>query len=537
MLPQSHKSHHQSPVPLPSVPSVPAPIITVPTPYGSKESEGMTDVGIHDGECTVPVSPIPPVSRIPPTIPSVPAPVTTVPTPYGSKESEGMTDIGIRNGGCSIPVSRTLVPIVPVSRPVPYALAPTQPPKATLLLDIACSFDETAFMHGMAAATSAFVDEVDSLEDFAPPEVHAAIMLVVPSTPIAAATVFVPYAPVLTATGYHSAPAPVLNALLQHTFNVLATTSFAVPEGSSLQHVQTRHLWSPIDRGKSATMPFLSPCTPVPVLSPSTAPAEVESPPTVPAKVALPPTVPTEVASPPPVLTEVASPPPVPAEVVPPPPVPAEVELPPTAPAKVVSPPPALAKVAAPPPDPAPPPAVALAPPPTRPPGHVDMHLLDASAVHLDLTIPISDTAFDHVNAPICGFSLSLKTAHSLRMQALLHAPQRAPRGTLFVPPHHISPTLALLTSLTLLVAITILCKAAFHASIALSFKFQKSQPSVHVDLHYFAFLLWVDDARAILLTVPPDPNISDSKSTDSKITNSKITNPRTIMAVPLLFS
>jgi hypothetical protein len=117
------------------------------------------------------------------------------------------------------------------------------------------------------------------------------------------------------------------------------------------------------------------------------------------------------------------------------------------------------------------------------------MHLLDASAVHLDLTIPISDTAFDHVNAPVCGFSLSLKTVHSLRMQALLHAPQRAPRGALSVSPRHISPTFAILTSLTLLVAITILCKAAFHASTALSFRFHKSHPSVHVDLHSFAFL------------------------------------------------
>ena len=118
-----------------------------------------------------------------------------------------------------------------------------------------------------------------------------------------------------------------------------------------------------------------------------------------------------------------------------------------------------------------------------------------------------------------------LKTAHSIRTQVLhvLHAPQRAPRGALSVPPHHISPTLAIhvvLTSLTLIVVITILCKAA------LSFNFHKSHPSVHVDLHYFAFLRWVDDARAILLTVvPPDPNIFDSHISDSKITN-----PRTIM-------
>jgi hypothetical protein len=154
----------------------------------------------------------------------------------------------------TVPVSRTPVPIVPVSRPVPYVLAPTQP-EAALLLDIACSFDETAFMHGMAAATSAFDDEVDSLEDFAPPEVHAAIVLV-HSTPVPTATVLVPSAPVLTATGHYSAPAPVLNALLKHTSNVLATSSFPVPEGSS--HVQTRHLWSPIDRGKSATIGYVA---------------------------------------------------------------------------------------------------------------------------------------------------------------------------------------------------------------------------------------------------------------------------------------
>ena len=103
-----------------------------------------------------------------------------------------MTDIDVRDGEYTVPVSRIPVPIVPVSRPVPYALAPTQP-KVALLLDIACSFDETAFMHGMAAATSAFVDEVDSLEDFAPPEFHAAIVLV-HSTPVPAATVFVPSA-------------------------------------------------------------------------------------------------------------------------------------------------------------------------------------------------------------------------------------------------------------------------------------------------------------------------------------------------------
>jgi hypothetical protein len=48
----------------------------------------------------------------------------------------------------------------------------------------------------------------------------------------------------------------VLNALLKHTSsNVLPTSSFPVPEGSS--HVQTRHLWSPIDRGKSATTSVL----------------------------------------------------------------------------------------------------------------------------------------------------------------------------------------------------------------------------------------------------------------------------------------
>jgi hypothetical protein len=92
-------------------------------------------------------------------------------------------DAGIRDEECTVPVSRPPVPIVPVSRTVPYVPAPTQP-KAALLLDIACSFDETAFMHGMAAATSAFVDDVDSLEDFAPPEVHAAIVLIHSSTPV-----------------------------------------------------------------------------------------------------------------------------------------------------------------------------------------------------------------------------------------------------------------------------------------------------------------------------------------------------------------
>jgi hypothetical protein len=105
-------------------------------------------------------------------------------------------------------------------------------------------------MHGMAAATSAFVDDVDSLEDFAPLEVHAAIVLVHSTPVVPAAIVLVPSAPVLTATGHHSAPAPMLNALLKNTFNVLATSSFPVPEKSS--HVQTRYLWSPIDRGKSA---------------------------------------------------------------------------------------------------------------------------------------------------------------------------------------------------------------------------------------------------------------------------------------------
>jgi hypothetical protein len=114
-------------------------------------------------------------------------------------------------------------------------------------------------MHSMAAATSAFVDdEVDSLEDFAPPEFHAAIVLV-RSTPVPAATVFVPSAPVLTATRHHSAPASMLDALLKHSSNVLATNSFPFPEGSSLQHVQTRHLWSPIDRGKPATMSSAAP--------------------------------------------------------------------------------------------------------------------------------------------------------------------------------------------------------------------------------------------------------------------------------------
>ena len=297
-----------------------------------------------------------------------------------------MTDVDIRDGECTVPVSRTPVPIDPVSHPVPYAPAPTQA-KAALLLDIGCFFDETAFMHDMAAATTAFVDEVDSLEDFAPPEeVHAAIMLV-PSTPVPAAMVLVPYAPVLTATRHHSAPAPaVLNALLKHISNVLATSFFPVPEGSSLQHVQTRHLWSPIDRGKSVIMLFPSPGTPAPVLLPPPVPAEVASPPPVPAEVALPPTVPAQVASLLPVPAQVASQPTVPAQVASPPPIPAQ----------------------------------------------------------------ISDTAFDHVNAPVCGFSLSLKTAqHSLRMQALLHAPQRAPHGALSVPPHHISPTLALLISIT----------------------------------------------------------------------------------------
>ena len=161
------------------------------------------------------------------------------------------------------------------------------------------------------------------------------------------------------------------------------------------------------------------------------------------------------------------------------------------------------------------------------------MRLLDASALHLDLTIPISDTAFDHVNAPVCGFSLSLKTAHRLRMQALLQAPQRAPRSALSVSPSHFSPTLAILTSLTLLVAITILCKAAFHASIALSFKFHKSHPSVHVDLHYFAFLRWVDDARAILLTVPPAPNISDSTFPTPRVPTPRLPTPRLPTLVP----
>ena len=68
------------------------------------------------------------------------------------------------------------------------------------------------------------------------------------------------------------------------------------------------------------------------------------------------------------------------------------------------------------------------------------MRLLDASALHLDLTIPISDTAFDHVNAPVYGFSLSLKTDHGFRMQALLHAPQRAPCGALSRTPVPIVP-------------------------------------------------------------------------------------------------
>jgi hypothetical protein len=202
-------------------------------PVSSTPPTTVTDVGIRDEECTIPV---PPVSRTPPTT---------------------VTDVGIRDEECTVPVpvSRTPVPIVPVSRPVTYVPAPTQP-KAALLLDIACSFDETAFMHGMAAATSAFVDEVDSLEGFALPEVHAAIVLV-HSTPVPAATVLVPSAPVLTATGHHSAPIPVLNALLKHTSNVLATSSFPVPEGSS--HVQTCHLWSPIeDRGKSATIGYVA---------------------------------------------------------------------------------------------------------------------------------------------------------------------------------------------------------------------------------------------------------------------------------------
>jgi hypothetical protein len=216
-----------------------------------------------------------------------------------------MTDIDVRDGEYTVPVSRIPVPIVPVSRPVPYAPAPTTQPKAALLLDIACSFDETAFMHSMAAATSTFIDEVESLEDFSAPEVHA-VNVLVPSTPVPAATVLVPYAPVLTATGHHSVPAPVLNALLKHTSNVLATSSFPVPEGSSLQHVQTRHIWSPIDRGKSATMPSPSPGTPAPVLSPPPAPVEVESPPPVPAEVAPLPPVPAEVASPPPIPAEVA---------------------------------------------------------------------------------------------------------------------------------------------------------------------------------------------------------------------------------------
>jgi hypothetical protein len=99
-----------------------------------------------------------------------------------------MTDINIRDEEYTIPVSCIPVPIVPISRPVPYALAPTQPKAAALILDVACSFDETAFMHSMAAATSAFVDEVESREDFAAPEVHAANVLV-PSTPVPAATV------------------------------------------------------------------------------------------------------------------------------------------------------------------------------------------------------------------------------------------------------------------------------------------------------------------------------------------------------------
>jgi hypothetical protein len=150
------------------------------------------------------------------------------------------------------------------------------------------------------------------------PEVHAAIVLV-PSPPVPAAMVFVPYVPVPTATGHHSAPVPVLNALLKHSSNVLATFFFPVPEGSSLQHVQTRQLWSPIDSGKSATMPSAAPV-----------------------------------------------------------------------------------------------------------PRHVDMLLLNAKkAVHLDLTILISGTAFDHVNVPVCGSALSLMTDHGLQMQAPLHAPLR----------------------------------------------------------------------------------------------------------------
>jgi hypothetical protein len=49
----------------------------------------------------------------------------------------------------SAPVSHT-TPVQP--RPVPYTPAPTQP-TAALLLDIACFFDETTFMQGMAATT------------------------------------------------------------------------------------------------------------------------------------------------------------------------------------------------------------------------------------------------------------------------------------------------------------------------------------------------------------------------------------------------
>ena len=62
------------------------------------------------------------------------------------------------------------------------------------------------------------------------------------------------------------------------------------------------------------------------------------------------------------------------------------------------------------------------------------------------------------------------------------------------------------------------------------------SHASVHVDLHYLAFLQWVNDARVmILLTVPSYRSqhfrlhLSNS-CTNSKITNSKIANPRTIM-------
>jgi hypothetical protein len=147
------------------------------------------------------------------------------------------------------------------------------------------------------------------------------------------------------------------------------------------------------------------------------------------------------------------------------------------------------------------------------------------------LSISTRPSPCDHANVPVCGSSLPLMTDRVQQAPLHVHLRELAPCGALSVPPHHISPTPTILTSLTLLVAIKILCQTAFHVSIALSFMFPTSHPSVHGNLHYLAFLQRVDDARIILFTVPTDPKISDSTFLTLVLT------PRLPILVPSCFT